>query len=334
MKMIRTRHLPLFAVIFLLCAGTLSAQAPLEPAQLPANTAFYFVWRGQPSAEIRKTNSIAALWDDPGFAPVRSSIANALLKNSEEKSSDKKLTREQLDEYASLLDNSFVLGYLSDPHKKDYVVSANPSPAKPTPWNGVFFIYDRTGKEAILTKAVLGLRASEKEVPQISQMTIAGVPTLKVQRGTSVTYWVENGKYAISAGDESVLEEILNRLYGKSDSRFSRRCPGIRGSAVRSRCGPGGVFPARGRFEIAAQPTPAPAAFACARCSTPSSWKLSILFPAVCYSTAQKPACRPQPWVTPHPARSSTFGVQARPRPLRSVLCRLMPSLTATRKSI
>lgn len=219
MKMIRTRHLPLFAVIFLLCAGTLSAQAPLEPAQLPANTAFYFVWRGQPSAEIRKTNSIAALWDDPGFAPVRSSIANALLKNSEEKSSDKKLTREQLDEYASLLDNSFVLGYLSDPHKKDYVVSANPSPAKPTPWNGVFFIYDRTGKEAILTKAVLGLRASEKEVPQISQVTISGVPTLKVQRATSVTYWVENGKYAISAGDESVLEEILNRLYGKSNSR-------------------------------------------------------------------------------------------------------------------
>ena len=69
----------------------LSAQVPLEPAQLPANTAFYFVWRGQPSAEIRKTNSIAALWDDPGFAPVRSSIANALLKNSEEKSSEKKL---------------------------------------------------------------------------------------------------------------------------------------------------------------------------------------------------------------------------------------------------
>lgn len=218
MKTMHTRYLALVAIIFFLCAGTLSAQAPLEPAQLPANTAFYFVWRGQPSAEIRKTNSIAALWDDPGFAPVRSSIANALLKNSEEKSSEKKLTREQLDEYASLLDNSFVLGYLSDPHKKGFVVSANPSPAKTTPWNGLFFIYDRTGKEAILTKAVLGLRASEKETPQTSQVTIAGVSVLKVQRATSVTYWVENGKYAISTGDPGVLEEILNRLYGKSTS--------------------------------------------------------------------------------------------------------------------
>ncbi len=218
MKMIRTRYLSFLAGIFLLCAATLSAQAPLEPAQLPANTAFYFVWHGQPSAEIRKTNSIAALWDDPGFAPVRSSIANALLKNSEEKSSDKKLTREQLDEYASLLDNSFVLGYLSDPHKKGYVASANPSSAKTAPWNGLFFIYDRTGKEAILTKAVLGLRASEKEVPQISEVTIAGVAAMKVQRTSGVTYWVENGKYAISTGDTSVLEEILNRLNGKPTS--------------------------------------------------------------------------------------------------------------------
>jgi hypothetical protein len=218
MKMIRTRYLPLLAALFLLCAGTLSAQAPLEPAQLPANTAFYFVWRGQPSAETRKANSIAALWDDPGFAPVRSSIANALLKNSEEKSTEKKLTREQLDEYASLLDNAFVLGYLSDPHKKGYVVSASPSSAKITPWNGLFFIYDRTGKEAILSKAVLGLRASEKEPPQISQVTIAGVSAMKVQRATSVTYWVETGKYAISAGDAGVLEEILNRLGGKSSS--------------------------------------------------------------------------------------------------------------------
>jgi hypothetical protein len=218
MKTMHTRYLALVAIIFLLCAGALSAQAPLEPAQLPANTAFYFVWRGQPGAEIRKTNSIAALWDDPGFAPVRSSIANALLKNSEEKSSEKKLTREQLDEYASLLDNSFVLGYLSDPHKKGYVVSASPSSAKTTPWNGLFFIYDRTGKEAILTKAVLGLRASEKEAPQISEVTVAGVSAMKVQRASGATYWVENGKYAISAGDTGVLEEILNRLNGKPSS--------------------------------------------------------------------------------------------------------------------
>ena len=219
MKIIRTRYLLLSAIIFF-GAQVLLAQSPLEPAQLPANTAFYLVWRGQPSAELRKTNSIAALWDDPGFAPVRSSITNALLKNSEEKSTEPRLTREQLEEYASLLENPFVLGYLNDP-QKGFVVSANPSPAKTTSWNGMFLVYDRTGKEAILSKAVLGLRASEKEIPQISQMTIAGVPVVKVQRKSGVTYWVEHEKYAISANETAVLEEILNRLNGKPSSSGS-----------------------------------------------------------------------------------------------------------------
>jgi hypothetical protein len=218
MKIIRTRYLLLSATLLFVCAHVASAQAPLEPAQMPAHTAFYLIWRGQPNAELRKTNSIAALWDDPGFSPLRSSITNALLKNSEEKSSEKRLTRQQLEEYASLLENSFVLGYLSDPTKKGFVVSANPSPAKTTPRNGMFFVYDRTGKEAILSKAVLGLRTSEKEIPQISQTTIADVPVLKVQRKTGVTYWVEHGRYAVSANEPVVLEEILNRLNGKPSS--------------------------------------------------------------------------------------------------------------------
>ena len=46
-------------------------------------------------------------------------------------------------------------------------------------------------------------------------MTIAGVPVLKVQRKTGTTYWVEHGKYAVSANEPAVLEEILGRLAGK-----------------------------------------------------------------------------------------------------------------------
>jgi hypothetical protein len=232
----------LSAIVFTLFAQALPAQSPLEPAQMPANTTFYFIWRGQPSAELRKSNSIAALWNDPGFAPVRSSLAKALLKNSEEKSAAGKarethLTREQLEEYASLLENPFVLGYLSDPHKKEFVVSANPSASKPAPRKGLFFIYDRTGKEAILSKAVLALRANEKEAPEISQITIADVPVLKVQRKTGVTYWVEHGKYAISANETAVLEEILNRLNGKpasagalTDSKAYKEAQSVLGS--------------------------------------------------------------------------------------------------------
>jgi hypothetical protein len=215
------RHcLLLAATILFLGANTSYAQAPLEPAQMPANTTFYFVWRGQPNAELRKTNSIAALWDDPGFAPVRSSVTNAILKNSEEKPTGDRLTRQQIEEYASLLENAFVVGYLSDPQKKRAEPPNDSSDAttKATPWNGMFLVYDRSGKEAILSKAVLSLRSSEKEPPQVSQTTIAGVPVLKVLRKTGVTYWVENGKYAVSANEPAVLEEILGRLGGKSRS--------------------------------------------------------------------------------------------------------------------
>src|ERR1700676_3057999 len=78
--------------------------------------------------------------------------------------------------------------------------------------------YDRSGKDAILSKAFLLLRSREEATPQITQMTIAGVPVLKVQRKTGVTYWVEHGKYAVSANEPAVLEEILGRLAGKTSS--------------------------------------------------------------------------------------------------------------------
>ena len=216
MNVMQKHYWLLTASIFFLGANAACAQAPLEPAQMPANTTFYFVWRGQPNAELKKTNSIAALWDDPGFAPVRSSVINAILKNSEEKPTENRLTRQQIEEYASLLENAFVLGYLSDPQKKRAEASDDSSAAKT--WNGMFLVYDRTGKEAILSKAVLSLRSSEKETPQVSQITIAGVPVLKAQRKTGVTYWMEHGKYAASANEPAVLEEILSRLAGKASS--------------------------------------------------------------------------------------------------------------------
>src|SRR2546421_5327078 len=45
--------------------------------------------------------------------------------------------------------------------------------AKTPAWNGMFFVYDRTGKEMLLTKAILRMRAEEKEAPRPSQVAIA-----------------------------------------------------------------------------------------------------------------------------------------------------------------
>jgi hypothetical protein len=223
MNPIRIRTLLAILATTLLSVGTnlARAQAPLEPAQLPARTVFYLIWRGAPAPDVRKANSLLALWDDPDFAPVRSALATNMLSSSQEKAPAAKLTPEEIQEYASLLENGFTLGYLSEPARH---AAASPSAAKEAKvpaWNGMFIVYDRTGKEALLTKAILRARAQEKEVPNLSQLTLAGVPVLQSEGKSGATYWAEHGKYAVSAGERAGMEEILARLDGKSSTAAS-----------------------------------------------------------------------------------------------------------------
>jgi hypothetical protein len=181
---------------------------------MSARTSFYLIWRGVPPAGVRKANSLLAFWDDPDFAPVRSAIASNLIGSSAEKSPKEKLAAEEIQEYAALLENSFTLGYLSEPVKRAVSNAGAAADSKPA-WNGMFFVYDRTGKELLLSKAILRMRAGGKEVPLLSQVTIGGVQVLKAQGKNGVSYWAEHGKYAVSAGERSVMEEILGRLDGK-----------------------------------------------------------------------------------------------------------------------
>jgi len=206
--------LPIAALLCISGSNPAHAQAPLEPAQMSPRTAFYLVWRGVSGPEARKANSLVALWDDADFAPVRSAIASNLIGSPAEKSPKEKLTAEEIQEYAALLENSFTLGYLSEPARRTVSNGGGAPDSKPA-WNGMFFVYDRSGKEELLSRAVLRLRAVGKEAPLLSQVTIGGVQVLKVQGKSSVTYWAEHGKYAVSAGERSVMEEILGRLDGK-----------------------------------------------------------------------------------------------------------------------
>jgi hypothetical protein len=205
----------------LLVAGTIPAhaQAPLEPAQMSPRTLFYVIWRGTPGAQARKTNSLLALWDDADFAPVRSAMAAGLLNSAAEKAEDKsaqpKLTPEQVQELAGLLENSFTVGYVNEPRGRAVSNAVVPADSKLPAWNGMFFVYDRTGKELLLAKTMLRLRAAAKDAPVLSQVTIGGVQVLKSEGKGGVSYWAERGKYAIAAGERSVMEDILGRLDGK-----------------------------------------------------------------------------------------------------------------------
>jgi len=215
MRIIHLRGLVVAVIVSMLFGVRTSAQAPLEPAQMPSRTSAYLIWRGTPAADARKTNALLALWDDPDFAPVRAAMFENMTSQSGKDASKPILTREETEQYSSLLENAFVLGYLNKPEAK---MTASAAPPKPSehPWNGLFFVYDRTGKESLLSKAVLRLRGQEKEIPKISEINVVGVPALKVERTSGVTYWVEHGKYAASASERLVLEDILARLEGKA----------------------------------------------------------------------------------------------------------------------
>jgi len=216
MKTLSVRMLlPIAALLCLAAANPARAQAPLEPAQMSPRTLFYLIWHGVPGAEARKTNSLLALWDDADFAPVRSALAAGMLNSSAEKSTAAKLTPEQLQEFAGLLENSFTLGYVSEPVRRTLSNGAVSTEARTPAWNGMFFVYDRTGKEMVLAKAILLLRMQAKEGPQLSQMNIGGVQVLKSEGKSGVSYWADHGKYAVSAGERTVMEDILGRLDGK-----------------------------------------------------------------------------------------------------------------------
>jgi hypothetical protein len=217
MKVLSRRILlPIAAVLCICMPNAARAQAPLEPAQMSPRTMFYLIWRGVPSPDVRKVNSLFALWNDADFAPVRSAMAAGIMGSSEEKSAQPKITPAQFQEFAGLLENSFTAGYVSAPVRRNLSNGAAVTDAKTPAWNGLFFVYDRTGKEMLLTKAILLMRASAKEPQQISQVNIGDVQVIKSEGKSGTSYWVEHGKYAVLAGERSVMEDLLSRLDGKA----------------------------------------------------------------------------------------------------------------------
>src|SRR5437667_11063644 len=125
MKVVMVRISLFVAALAAMCVADVArAQAPLEPAQMSPRTMFYMIWRGDPPSEIRKTNALLALWDDPDFAPVRSAMATGMLGSSDEKSTQPKLTPEQVQEFGGLLDNSLTVGYWRRPPMRNVATGA------------------------------------------------------------------------------------------------------------------------------------------------------------------------------------------------------------------
>src|SRR5258708_27872584 len=123
------------------------SQSSLDPGQLPKSTVFYLAWHGTPAGDARKANSLLGLWDDPDFTPVRAAIIEEMVSDSAAaKKTQAAITREELAQYGSLLDNEFVAGDLGHPN---WAKRAAPRSAG-AKRNRLFFVDDRSGEEAQL----------------------------------------------------------------------------------------------------------------------------------------------------------------------------------------
>jgi hypothetical protein len=194
------------AVILAIAPRPTSAQSSLEPGRLPKSTVFYLAWHGMPSGEARKANSLLALWDDPDFVPVREALIEEFAKQSGGREKiGARPTKDELNAFTSLLDNELVVGYIGDPSATKGAAALKPPTSK---WNGMFLVYDRTGKEATIANLLLRARMSEKDPPKASATTLAGIPAIKLERATGTSYWAEDGKYAFTASEPRVFEQI------------------------------------------------------------------------------------------------------------------------------
>ena len=196
-------------LVVMLLAGPVAvfAQSSLDPGQLPRSTTFYLAWHGTPSIDARKANSLLATWDDADFEPVRAAIIEALMSSSADSRKAKAaLTRDELSQYASLLDNQIVFGYIVNPNQVKSSEAGHES--QKNPWNGMFLVYDHTGKEATLARLLLQARMNEKDPPKISAATIAGISAIKIERKDGATFWADDGKYTLVASEPAVFEKI------------------------------------------------------------------------------------------------------------------------------
>jgi len=200
------------------------ARAELDPGQLPKSTIFYLKWHGTPSGEARKANSLLALWDDPDFAPVRAAMLERMQgKPSSAQKTQTAVTPEEISEYVTLLDNEFVFGYLANPNAANDPETISSSAPMPSTWNGGFFVYDRSGKQALLAKLMLRIRMSEKSVPKMSTTTIAGIPAMKIEQMSGTSYYAEDGQYAFGASEPAVFEQVAAWCkHGKADTGLAQ----------------------------------------------------------------------------------------------------------------
>jgi len=199
-----------------LCAAailfTIFPSAPLRaqtweiPNRLSPDTIFYMHWRGKAFlSEAEKKNHLLQFLEDTDFAPLRQKLADDFRKSMEAQGSA--AAAPMLTEIISLLDNPMAAGVVAN-----LLPSKDASSTSPAPLLGFFFVYDATGKAALIDKLRATPQMKGKESPTVMSYDFGGATIEARTSGTAVSYTARLGNYYIFADQKQVIEDLISRF--------------------------------------------------------------------------------------------------------------------------
>ncbi|HUK31471.1 MAG TPA: hypothetical protein VLV89_10180 [Candidatus Acidoferrum sp.] len=208
------RLAPIF-ILFAFAAGSAQAQE-ITPANLPADITL--VVFSHSNAQIRAAapaNPIAQSWYGPESTQVRRLLMQYLVSKMDPKPNGEtyKLTPENADRLASLLENSLVFGTSNSP---GLMFAATPPSGgqKEDAYSkmGAFFILDTTGKESqfnLLWSALLA--ALPKEIAH-TKYNFAGISVDKFAGPNETTFSAQIGARFVWSTQQKLTEDLIARL--------------------------------------------------------------------------------------------------------------------------
>jgi hypothetical protein len=192
--------------ISLSCAP-LRAQTSSIPDRLSPDTIFYMHWRGKPFiTEAEKKNHVLQFLEDPDFAPLRQKLVDDFRKNMEKQGNAS--AAPTLAEFISLLDNPMTVGSVAN-----LLPLKNSAAGTTAPLVGFFFIYDATGKAALIDKLRATPQMKGKESPAVITYDFNGTTVEARTSGTAVTYTAHLTNYYIFADQKQVMEDLITRFH-------------------------------------------------------------------------------------------------------------------------
>jgi hypothetical protein len=184
------------------------AQSSRIEDRLPPDTFFFVKWNGSNSLKDAKAkNHLLQLLADPEVAPLE--IAGAAYLGQSLAKESAKNSGPQLPDWISLLENPVVLGFTM-PAKP---ASAVKGPSEKNP-PGMYFVYDGTGKKALLEKLDADSRAKKKDTAKFSKYDFSGVSVEVSESTDEPSYTAYVGSYYVASNRKSLEEDLITRFHG------------------------------------------------------------------------------------------------------------------------